>query len=121
MSTFLGFNELAILVTNSAIQQKDIAIGIIMAESGGRSDARNHVSNPGSPADNSWDRGIWQLNSYWFSNVSDERADDPEMATAVAAWISGGGTRWGLWTTFNHGSHLRHIPAAQAALAAIGE
>jgi hypothetical protein len=117
----LGFPELAILVTNSAIKQKDVAIGIIMAESGGRTDARNHVVNPSSPADGSWDRGIWQWNSYWHKEISDVDADDPQRATEYAAWISKGGTSWSAWTTFNHGSHLKHIPAAQAALAAIGE
>jgi len=121
MSLYLGLPELAILVTNSAIQQKDVAIGIIMAESGGRSDARNHVVNPGSPAHNSFDRGLWQLNSYWFRNVSDERCDDPEAATAVAAWISKGGVQWSLWVTFNHGSHVKYLSAAQSALAEVNE
>lgn len=113
--------DLAILVTNVAFQQKDVAFAVAMAESGGRTDARNHVNNPGSPANGSWDRGLYQLNSYWFKQFSDEECDDPLRCAELAAWISKGGTNWGLWTTFNHGSHLKYISLAQQHLAQVLE
>lgn len=118
----LGIPDLAILVTNvPTIGQKDNAIGIIMAESGGISDARNHVNNPTSPAHNSFDRGIWQINSYWHARLSDAACDDPLQATLYAASISQNGTIWTPWVTFNHGSHIKFLTNARLALAAILE
>lgn len=111
--------DLAILVTNVEIADKDIAIGIILAESGGRTDARNVVHAPGKKWDNSLDRGLWQINSYWHATFKDY--DDPYLSTVYAGKISNGGTIWTQWTTFNHGSHVKYLPRAQAALAKVAE
>jgi hypothetical protein len=117
----LDIHSLAVLVTNSPISQKDIGIGIILAESGGVTDARNLVINPPSKAHLSYDRGLWQWNSYWHPDITDEMADDPVKSTEITAWKSQGGTHWSLWVTFNHNAHVKFLPAAQMALAAVLE
>lgn len=117
----LGFPEIAILVTNVAFQEKDVAFGIILAESGGNTKARNIVQAPGKPWHLSVDRGIFQFNSYWHPEVTDEMADDPLIAAMCAAWISKGGTSWSAWSTYNHGSHEKYLPTARTYLSQVME
>lgn len=73
------------------------AIAIVLAESGGKTDARNHNT------DGSIDRGIFQINNKAHPEVSDACADNPACASRAAYKISNGGTNWHPWSTFNQG------------------
>lgn len=49
---------------------------------------RPMVVKPGKPDHLSVDRGVWQLNSYWWPHVSDRRAYDLDESTAaVVTWL----------------------------------
>lgn len=53
---------------------EDLAVRVAKCESGLRPDARN-VNSP-----NSIDRGLYQINSKWHPEVTDEQAYDPEFS-----------------------------------------
>lgn len=87
------------------------AIAVCLAESGGRSDARNVEGN--SPP--STDRGLWQINSYWHKEVTDAQAYDVVQNAAAAYRISGAGSSWKAWSTFANGAYKKYLPRAEAA------
>lgn len=79
-----------------------MAYAIVMAESGGRANAKNSVGNSAGV-----DRGLFQINSYYHSEVSDAQAFDA-LANAKAAYrISNGGKNWTQWTTYNSGAYKK--------------
>lgn len=53
----------------------DLAVRVAKCESSLNPKARN-INAP-----NSVDRGLFQINSYWHPHITDEMADDPELAT----------------------------------------
>lgn len=80
----------------------NIPIGgaIVLAESGGKTCARNRNSN------GSVDRGMWQINDRAHPDVSDACADDPVCSTNVAKRLfDGRGGKWTDWSTFNSGAY----------------
>ncbi len=105
--------ELARLVTDAGFANRDIAIAVILAESGGDPLARN------TDSPTSIDRGLWQINSKWHPQVSDECAFDPVCSTREAKRISSGGADFSQWTAFTKGTYAQFLPRAQAALAAL--
>jgi hypothetical protein len=62
------------------------------------------------------DRGLWQINSYWHSEVSDAVAFDPVPAARAAFTISSGGGNWSPWVTYNNGAYWQYMARAQAAV-----
>lgn len=86
--------------------QTVIAYGIIMAESGGNTQAV-HTNSDGSV-----DRGMWQINSTHVASGAISEADcfDPNASTQYAYKLSHGGTAWGDWTTYNSGAYQRFEP-----------
>lgn len=74
------------------------------------------ISNTTGNDPPSVDRGLWQINSYWHAEVSDECAYDPVCATKEAFRISSGGTDYGAWSAFKNGSYQGHLEAAKVAL-----
>lgn len=61
----------------------------------------------------STDRGLWQLNSYWWSDVTDTCAFDWKCATkAVAKKTNGFRTSKSQWSTYNEKRHLYWTPLA---------
>jgi hypothetical protein len=103
-----------------------LALAVILSEGSTRAPdgvhrpdmlAVNHVDNPTSPAHDSWDLGIWQLNSYWH-NVGDVVAYNPFLSSDYAFKISAGGTNFGAWIGYTSGGYKKHLPRAQAAWAA---
>jgi chitodextrinase len=86
-----------------------ISVAVAEAESGGWSHARL------IDTDCSVDRGMWQINSYWHSEVSDACAFDPTCAASAThtIWANGG---WSQWTTYTNGAYLSHMADAQAAV-----
>ncbi len=105
--------ELARLVTDAGFANREVAIAVILAESGGDPLAKN-VNSPTSV-----DRGLWQINSKWHPEVSDECAFDPVCSTREAKRISNGGADFSQWTAFTKGTYAHFIPRAQAAIAAL--
>ena len=89
-------------------------VAISMAESGGNPTAQN-CNNPGG----SCDRGVLQINSYWHSEVSNSCANDPACAFQQAFRISGNGTNFSQWTTFQSGAYQQFIGQVQSALGSI--
>lgn len=94
------------------------AAAIMFAESGGRTDARcyNYDKNgsascsptplpAGTPGtQRGVDRGVWQWNSKAWPTITDQMADDPDIATDIAYRVSNGFTSWGPWRGSKRGS-----------------
>lgn len=88
-----------------------IAAGVAGAESSGRPDAQNVNTD----AQRSVDRGLWQINSYWHSEVSDDCAYRPLCNARNAYRISNGWRDFTPWSTFNKGLYLEHMPSGLLA------
>lgn len=99
-------------ITNADYDQRAVrAASIMMAESGGRTDARCYnYDGPNGPTcsptplpagtkgtERGIDRGLWQWNSKAWPDISDMAADEPETATDIAYRVSKGFTTWGPW------------------------
>lgn len=87
------------------------AIAVALAESGGDPGAR-HVNVGGTV-----DRGAWQINDHYHSEVTDTCAYDVYCAARAAYTISAGGSDWTPWSTYTSGAYQAHMQQA-AALAA---
>jgi Lysozyme like domain len=87
-----------------------VAAAIILAESGGKADARNTNS------DGSVDRGWWQINSRWHPEVSDACADNLICSTKAAKRISKNWTDFSAWTTYRSGAYKKHLGAQDEAV-----
>lgn len=86
-----------------------MAYAIAMAESGGRANAHNSVGNSAGT-----DRGLFQINSYYHSEVSDSQAYNA-LANAKAAYrISHGGTNWSAWSTYHNGAYKQFYGGSSA-------
>jgi hypothetical protein len=74
--------------------------------------------NPSATGQNatSYDRGLWQINSYWHSEVTDVCAYNAQCNANAAYRISSGGTNWSQWSTYIHGTYLNYASVAQAAV-----
>lgn len=90
--------------------------GIVMAESGGN--AMSHNTNAGT-GDNSYglaqinmlgDMGPARLKEYGLT--SNDQLFDPLTNLKVAYQMSGGGTHFGDWSTYNSGAYLNQAPGA---------
>ena len=66
--------------------------------------------------DGSRDRGLWQINSRWHPEVSDDCAYDAQCNADAAFRISGQGTSWTPWVTFNTGAYRSWLDEARAAV-----
>lgn len=93
-----------------------VAAAIAMAESGGRTDARNPV-----PPDNSY--GLWQINMLGAMGPdrrrklgisSNEQLFDPAVNARAMAMISNKGANFRPWTTYTSGAYKKHLNGASA-------
>ncbi|MEQ0565393.1 FG-GAP-like repeat-containing protein [Amycolatopsis sp. NEAU-NG30] len=87
------------------------AVAVAMAES--RCDPLARGANP-----DSLDRGLWQINDKYHPEVSDACAYDAQCNANAAYRISGGGTDWTPWSTYNSGSYKQFVDEARAAIGA---
>jgi hypothetical protein len=85
------------------------AVAVCLAESSGNCKAK-YVNKGGSV-----DRGLWQVNDYWHSEVADSCAYDCACNGKAALKISSSGSDWTPWATFNSGAYKSHLSEAQAA------
>ncbi|MFB7054081.1 hypothetical protein [Streptomyces vinaceus] len=92
------------------------AVAVALAESSCNPSATN-VTNNRPP---SRDRGLWQINDYWHSEVDDACAYDAQCNANAAFRISAGGTNWEPWSTYTAGAHWRHMDEARAAVDRLG-
>lgn len=87
-----------------------VAVSIAMAESSCNPSATN-INTDGSE-----DRGLWQINNVFHSEVSNACAFQVQC-NADAAWnISGHGSNWSPWSTWNNGAWENYIGSANAAV-----
>lgn len=70
-----------------------MAAEIARAESGGQVNSVNYNTN------GTVDRGLWQVNSIWGAESTFDRMGNARAAVS----ISGDGTNWGPWVTFQRG------------------
>lgn len=95
-----------------------VAVAVCLAESTGFPGAVN-TNPPGGEAGGSRDRGLWQINSYWHPDVTDECAFNTQCNAKAMARISRGGTAWSAWAAYTNGSYRQFLPRAQAAVEAL--
>jgi Lysozyme like domain len=96
-----------------------LAVAVGLAESGGNPTARGpNPPTPGCPA-GSTDRGAWQLNNCYHSEVADVCADDLVCAARESYRISAAGSDWSAWTTYTSGAYQAQLAAADQALATL--
>ena len=91
-----------------------MAIAVALAESSGNPAATNYDSN------GTVDRGVWQINSV-HTEYSASCDYDPPCAASAAFAISGGGTDWGPWVTYQHGAEIVFLPETTAYVEAQGD
>ena len=124
----LGFPEIAKLAHNAGITKFEAlrdAIAIAMAESSGRTDARN--TNP-TIINAEWGPaiGLWQIHSRKpeegkGTTRDASRLTDPAFNASSMFQISNGGTNWSPWTTYRGARYLLALPqSASAARAELG-
>jgi hypothetical protein len=88
------------------------AIAIALAESGGQTHGKDNVNT------DQWksrDRGLYQINSHWHAEVTDQCAYNPICASGAAFRISSKGSNFGAWSTFNSKVYLIYVPQATIA------
>ncbi len=124
----LGMPEIAKLAHNAGIKKFEAlrdAIAIAMAESSGRTDARN--TNP-TIINAEWGPaiGLWQIHSRKpeegkGTSRDASRLTDPAFNAASMFQISNGGTNWGPWQGYRSAQYFLALPqAASAARAELG-
>jgi Lysozyme like domain len=86
-----------------------IAVAVVLAESGGDSNAVNTANANGST-----DRGLWQINSIHTQFVV-AKLFDPAY-NASAAYTISGGYNWKPWSTYNNGRYLAFMARASTAV-----
>jgi hypothetical protein len=79
-------------------------LAIMMAESGGNSNASNTTGNSAGT-----DRGILQINSFYHPEVTDSCAYNPVCAFQAAYTISDQGTNFVPWSTYNSGTYSQYL------------
>jgi Lysozyme like domain/Ricin-type beta-trefoil lectin domain len=102
-----------------------VAVAVALAESGCQyhvylcnpSLAQGYYPPVSCPAGTgSYDRGLWQVNSYYQSDVSDACAFQVQCNTAAAFRISDKGRNWSAWTSYNSGAWARYISLAEQSV-----
>lgn len=91
------------------------AVAISAAESG-----RNRYATNDN-RDGSTDRGLWQINSRAWPNVTPDMAFTPSAAAKAAFSISRSGTNFSPWVAYTNGAYLAHIPMASVAARRVGD
>jgi Lysozyme like domain len=64
----------------------------------------------------SYDRGLWQINSYYHNEVSDSCAFQVQCNTAAAFNISKKGHNWSAWPSYTSGAWANYISIAKQAV-----
>ena len=102
-----------------------VAVAVALAESGCQyhvylcnpSLAQGYYPPVSCPAGTgSYDRGLWQINSHYHSEVSDACAFQVQCNTAAAFLLSSKGRNWSAWVPYNSGAWASYISLAEQAV-----
>lgn len=102
--------EIAAVVVAAGFPDPVTAVAVVLGESGGDTRAVNRNT------DGSIDRGLWQINSRWHPDVTDEQAFDINASTQAAWRISSGGTDFNPWHATKATAFAGHLETARDAL-----
>jgi len=102
-----------------------VAVAVALAESGCQYNI--YLCNPSLVAGyyppvscpagtGSYDRGLWQINSYYHGEVSDACAFQVQCNTAAAFLLSSKGRNWSAWTAYNSGAWASYISLAEQSV-----
>lgn len=91
-----------------------VAVAVCIAESTGWPQ-NTHTNSGGGAGAGSVDRGLWQINSYWHPEVSEQCAFDPACNARAMARISNKGATWSAWAAYNNGSYQKFMDRGRAA------
>lgn len=93
-----------------------VAVAVGMAESYCRKNAVGHNPPTSGCPRGSDDRGLWQINSCYHSEVSDHCAFTPRCNARAAKHISDRGRDWTPWSAYNNGAYRQYLQVAQQAV-----
>jgi hypothetical protein len=94
-----------------------VAVAIGMAESGCNRYARGYNGPTRGCPYGSVDRGMWQINSCYHAEVSDDCAYRAQCNANAAYRISAGGRTFRPWAAYTNGRYRAHLGQARAAVA----
>jgi len=114
--THLSDVQIAQYARNAGLHGDGLVISIAVALAESQGWTRAVLIN----TDCSRDRGVWQINSYWHSEVPDDQAFDPAGCATAAYNISSGGSNWTPWTTYNNGAYQQYMDRARSAANQVG-
>jgi hypothetical protein len=110
----LSYLAVAQLVENAGVpcsgERIAVAVAVAKAESGFRATITNTEGNT-----HGIDRGLFQINSYWHSEVSAACALSASCNTRAAVRISKTATVWTEWWTWKNGKHIPFMTSSRAA------
>jgi len=86
------------------IQALTVCVAIANAESG-----RNISAINSKNADGTQDKGLWQINTVHDSKLPGQNRLDPNVNAKLMMMVSGNGTNWQPWTTFNNGEYQQYM------------
>jgi hypothetical protein len=92
------------------------AVAVGLAESGCSREARHANGRTRGCRHGSTDRGLWQINNCYHSEVSDRCAYDSQCNADAAYAISHGGRDFSQWVTYNNGRYRAFLGEARAAV-----
>ena len=97
-------------------QRAVVAVAVGMAESYCRKDAVGHNPPTSGCPHGSDDRGLWQINSCYHSEVRDHCAFNPTCNARATKHISDRGRDWTPWSAYNSGAYRQYLAVARHAV-----
>lgn len=93
-----------------------MAVAIALAESSCNPSAQGFNGPTSGCPNGSVDRGLWQVNSCYHSEVSNACAYQAQCNADAAYNISGAGSDWSPWSTYGNGAYISQLPLARASV-----
>lgn len=115
-STLAGNHDTAVQIAQVAKNNGFTGNGLVISVAVSEAESSGWTQAVLVDSDCSRDRGLWQINSFWHSEVSDAQAFDPNGAAQAAFRISSSGNDWTPWTTFDNGAYQQFMAQAQDAV-----
>jgi hypothetical protein len=121
-----GYATYAGWTNNASTDDLVVASAICVAESGGQSTV--YYCNPTGQdgyyppvsCSGMYDRGLWQIDNQAWTSISDTCAFTAKCNADGAYSISQRGASFSPWATYTSGAYANYLPAAQAAVRALG-
>jgi hypothetical protein len=111
VSGLLSAGQVALYAMQAGLspQAATTATAIALAESGG---------NPVAEGDQGTSYGLWQVHYTVHPQFDPNRLFDPSYNAHAMAQLSGGGSDWSPWTTYNTGAYQTYLQTAASAVTA---